>query len=215
MLQNALELNAERFNLLDVRLTKVFSAYETVPVHEYARFILNQCIRRPGALLNEDMLAAKLGIDIKQSADWSKLCETYFEDCKYNGVFHEAWPRWWWRDLQHWWNSIGASKPMSRFTASERVSTIVNYTNLKELHAAKPIQPNYSLYYDTICQHYKRPLDRLDGIIIDEPEPTSWQEHRYLSIESVLSREYQDADRWRPSPLEFDRLDAIRQAQQG
>ncbi len=210
ILQNALGLDSQNFQMLDVRLVDYFAGYKQVaPVHEYARFMLNQCIRRPGVLIDEQLLAAKLGIDIEKSDDWQTFCENSLDSCKYTGVFHEAWPRWWWINVQQWWKQLGDVKPISRYLADERVSIIKENVNLKELHAAGIIEPHYSAYYDTICQHSKRPLDKLDGVMIDEPEPLSWQEHRYLSIRVALRREYNTDVR--PHPLEKQRLIEIGQ----
>jgi hypothetical protein len=163
-------------------------------------------------LIDGRYLAAKLGISVEQSADWQTLRDEHLKDAQYQCVFCEAWPRWWLAEVQLWWSGIGDVRPMSRYLAVERVGILKNKLNLTSLQFAEPIEPPYSTRYDTICQHYLRPLDKLDGVIVNEPEPQSWQDYRYLSLKAVLSREYEDSRKWKPHPIELSRLEEIRRS---
>ena len=59
-------------DILDVRLANHFKNVK-YPTHEYALFILRELIERPGPLISEELLSARLGIDRDNSPDWIKL----------------------------------------------------------------------------------------------------------------------------------------------
>ncbi|MCL4537862.1 MAG: hypothetical protein M1610_09760 [Nitrospirae bacterium] len=63
--------DSEAGNALNPSVLSMFDKKR--PVHEYARFILNELIRIPSPLIDERILVARLGIDIKKSTDWEKL----------------------------------------------------------------------------------------------------------------------------------------------
>lgn len=206
----------DRISYLDVNFTATLSQYEDVkvPVHKIARFILNECIHRPGLLIDEKYLGAKLGVDIEQSTDWPRLRDDFLKVAKYNGVFHDSWERWWLSEILEWWTNLGNVKPVSRYNAIERVKILQEHLKLTNLQAAAPIMDHYSSSYDTVCQHYQRPLDKLDGVMINEEEPKSWQDRRYLSLKAILTREYKDTNKWAPHPIELERLEELRKSSQ-
>jgi hypothetical protein len=165
-----------------------FAERDWVPAHEYARFILRQMILRPSVLIDEDRLAAWLGIDIRASADWMKLTAK-FADRAYTGPFHQAWPRWWAVGIEEeWWQTIQTPiRPLRALYAADRVEIIREATGLRKLKVADPIEKGYSTQYQTICEYYRRPLDPVDGVIVDErPEPEAWQYRRYLSLDAAI-----------------------------
>jgi hypothetical protein len=90
---------------LDVRIQEYFKS-KAHTVHELARFILRDLIGRPGLLIEEIRLAARLGIDVENSSDWAKLLNL-LEEYKYTGPFNQAWPRWWAYGIEkEWWPQI-------------------------------------------------------------------------------------------------------------
>lgn len=182
------------------------STFENEAAHVIALQIMRKMIKRPGVLIDENLLAARLGIDIEGSKDWTRLVEFFVGYC-YHGPFGQKHSRWWWDDLiQGWWMKM-AEVPVNIFSlsANERVELIRKNTELTELSSAEPIEEHYSNYYQTICEYYGRPLDRVDGVIVDETDPAPWQDRRYLSLKAALGR-LADPKVLRPHPSEHQRL---------
>src|SRR5690606_21904900 len=92
--QSKLDFNtilAKEYNSIDKRILSRFLAEEKSPTHEVARVIFKDIVQQTGVLINEDTLAARLGID-KESCqpDWEKLIENYFSKAEYMGVFKNS-----------------------------------------------------------------------------------------------------------------------------
>src|SRR5204863_9811044 len=71
-ISRVLDIGEDRLGRLHRSLIKAFPTAEQ-PVHSHARFILRELILRPGPLINDELLAARLGIDKDRSSDWKKL----------------------------------------------------------------------------------------------------------------------------------------------
>lgn len=202
------ELIGGEKNIIDIRVQERFSN-DHFPVHEYARFIRRELIDRPGLLIDESRLAARLGIDKDVSKDWNNLVDL-LSGYKYTGPFHEAWPRWWVYAIEKtWWTTILEQKrPLGLLSAEERVKSIKEKTQLKKIIPAKPIMPNYHSRFHTICEHCQKPLDPVDGVILAEKEPEPWQERKYISLDVALERR----EGFDPHPTELERLRNLRRA---
>jgi len=203
-LEKLLGINA---SLLDVRIQKRFQG-DPVPAYEYARFVLRELIERPGPLISEPVLAARLGIDIVKSEYWKNLLAK-IEKYKYEGPFSDAWPRWWAYGIEReWWFSlVKGQHPLSVLTAEERVGILKRTLRLSKLVFAIPIKQNYHSRYYTICEHCQSPLDPLDGVVISEKEPEPWQERRYISLDVALERK---SEKYIPHPTEIERIKGLR-----
>lgn len=194
-------------SVLDIRIQERFKS-KNHTVHEIARFIFRDLISRPGLLIDESRLAARLGIDKGNSAGWAKLLEL-LRQYKYTGPFGEAWPRWWAYGVEkEWWTSLNINdkKPLGLLLAEERVSLLKKATKIKGLNTALPIKENYHTRFYTICEYHKEPLDIVDGVIIAEPDPEAWQERRYISLDTALER----LGDFKPHPTEVERLRQIK-----
>ena len=70
-------LGIKKIDLLDFRVIDHIETElqpDKVPIHEYARFVLKELILITGLLIDKDILAARLGIDIKNTPEeeWNK-----------------------------------------------------------------------------------------------------------------------------------------------
>jgi hypothetical protein len=182
-LANYLHITPKDIFLIDERFLKhSFGTAGILPTYEYARFILKEVILKQGLLVGENVLLARFGIDV-ESRDKALFLETIMKSFKYKGPFNEAWPRWWWPLANNWWykNFMGLSN-LASLNAKERVEQLVKKTKLK-LSPADAIRQDYSTRFWTVCQLYNKPLDSIDGFLIEQSfEPYPWQENSYISM---------------------------------
>ena len=189
-------------NYIDIRIQEYFSS-NIQTVHQTARFIIRELLERPGLLIDELFLAARLGVDKDGSKDWDELINT-LKKHKYSGPFSDAWQRWWAYNIEKdWWATTSKqSRPISLLSSEDRLGIIKKNTRFKKLVAAKPIKENYHTKYYTICEYHNQPLDPVDGVILAEKSLQPWQERRYVSLDVILERRGDfDID-----PLEKERL---------
>lgn len=196
----------EEPSFIDPRILSRFEHQEgPIPAHEYARFIINYVLEPTGPLINEDILAARLGIDIKASSDFPKLQGKFLEVAAYTGPFSDGWPRWWAYLIEDWWRTLETNMPpLRKISASARVSLLKKATKLKKLTAAIPMLEGYSDKFWTICQVKKTPLDPKDGFILQVPDFKLWQDKPYVSLEAAMDGSMEEAR------LVIDRIDRER-----
>lgn len=181
--------------------------------HEVAHFLLNELVGVEGLLVTEDMVAARLGVDIQASGEqWQKV-----KDClkptKYAGPFSDGWDRWWWYSVEDWWESLPDNQnDLRRATAEERVSFLNQSLGVRLSHA-DPIEAAYSSKFSTLCVGLNKPLDPVDGLRVVSRAALPWQQTRYVSIFAALERI--DRLHWRLDPLEKGRLARIKEERGG
>lgn len=203
-------LNIESLNNIDKRIFSAkYLSGEGVTVYSYARFILKELIFANGPLIDENYLAARLGIDYHKSNDWDKLKSDFLSSSKYSGVFSGAWNRWWMYKLNQWWESSIAKDSLASLDARERVELLKEKLILKELVVAEPLPKAASYRYWTVCQGYRRPIDPREGLRIDGKDPLPWQETMYMSVEAALERIGRDTG-LKIHPLEKERFNQIK-----
>lgn len=199
---------------LDSRiLGKYVDTSSKYPVHGFAQYILTELIKSPGPLIGFELLAARLGIDLKKSDanDWQTLLDKHLFPIKYHGIFSSGWSRWWVDLLTKWFKDL-AGKRLSSLNAENRVSILREKCGLKNLVVAKPLPKSASTNYSTICEYFRMPLDPLEGFkVFGKKEPKPWQEHHYLSIEAVLERKGIN-EGLKIYPSEIERVEIIKKS---
>ncbi|GAB3399254.1 hypothetical protein NX774_17760 [Massilia agilis] len=82
-----------------------------------------------GLLIDEKLLALRLGVDVEKSgAAWATLLGK-LGDAKYGGVARTRFERWWARGLEEWWfKNIDSITPLASRTVAERVDLLANRT---------------------------------------------------------------------------------------
>lgn len=199
-LQNTMEENSDRKqftykllgleespNFLDKRIITYFDNRSALPIHKYARFILRKMLGHTRPLVDESVLAARLGVDKQQSGDWEELL-AYLESSKYKGPFREGWPRWWWSWVSDWWKNEVTDKSLKRLSAEVRVDHLSESLNLDGLVAAQPIEEKYSTRFWTVCEYYGGPLDPTDGLRAQARNLEPWMDRPYISKKAALKR---------------------------
>lgn len=182
-------LNIKSLSGIDDRVfTSRFLSGENIPVSEISQFIFNEILMKSGILIDQDILAARLGINYHESENWENLL-ILLTGTVYTGVFSSSLKRWWAKDVMKWWNQNFEDITLIRLNASERLKLIKEKFNFERLIEAKQIPKTTSTKFWTICQGNNLPLDPQDGFLIDGNQIYSWQDKRYLSLESLLERD--------------------------
>ncbi|MEO3449586.1 hypothetical protein ABG862_17645 [Bacteroides xylanisolvens] len=151
--------------------------------------IITELLDKQGLLINEDVLAARLGIDKTSSPDWELLKQS-LSTAQYTGVFYEGWPKWWMHLVDRWWTEkIEVNLSLRSTPASKKVEQIRAKLNFDKLEVAQRIDKSVSDEFWTICKGYNRPLDPVDGLIIQGQDNLyPWQEPEYVSIDAALKK---------------------------
>lgn len=181
--------------ILDSRFVGEYNKNKECPVHIQSRFLITELLTKQGLVIDEDVLAARLGINKSKSVDWSDLLKKLLK-AKYQGVFCNGWSRWWMQLVEQWWTETIKAETFLRSTpAVERVKQIKKVTKLTGLVAAEKIDKSESDEFWTVCKGIGQPLDPVDGILIQGQDNLySWQEPEYISIEAALWRK--NIDNW-------------------
>lgn len=122
-----LGLPADAFEQVETKGLKplfVNSDGEVEATHLVARQILKRLILRPGILMDEATLRAKLGISEDDNESFERLSRSAgFEGFLYAGVFSGGWRRYWRHRFNRW---IGETfdSPLSAFTGMQRVEQL-------------------------------------------------------------------------------------------
>ena len=147
-------------------------------------FVLHDMFTHNGLLINENTLAARLGVDIEKSGEsWQNLTKNFFSVSKYGGILSDI-GDYYWNDLviKRFKEITGKNGPAS-YGASKRIELLKNSTSLDNLVAAKPVTLCKSDYFWTICVATNKPLDPMEGYVVKEDNDLkSWQEPLYASL---------------------------------
>ena len=178
------------FEALDDRVLDFLSG-EKLSSFDIAQRILKDLFCYSGILIDEYIMAARMGIDIKSSnIGWNKLKEELTSFAKYKGVFSKGWSRFWSDKVNAFFMEQSGGNPYQIMTASERVE-ILQKAGYEGLIPAKPIQYNNSTYYDTVCVFSKDPMDSMEGIPVDDiMSMKPWQENHYVSFFSLAKGDF-------------------------
>lgn len=185
--------NLEEAFFLDTRILENFdniNPRKKKPAHEFAFFLTRHLLEANSPLLNANVVAARLGIDITNSTDFDRLLNELFIGAKYTGIFSGGWDRWWGYLLEQKWNDLVENKnPLRSLSALKRVELLRQFSGLQNLVEAQPIRPEYSTEYWTVCQKTQKPIDPRDGFLLKRSIAYPWQEQSLVSLEAFESGE--------------------------
>lgn len=155
--------------------------------HEISYFVKNHVIMSSGVLINEMLLALRLGIDIKCSPDWKKV-KMLLDKFKYHGVFSKCYERWWNSDISTWWKD-SFNNSFLNLSSREKVNLIIEKYGFNELkHIDLPTNHRYDTYWYQ-CRLSETPLDPSDALRTVEMPRFSWQDPSYISYHYLKSDE--------------------------
>lgn len=199
-------------NIIDDRFVSELTLLLTNPIHIISQFLIYELVEKQGLLIDEQILAARLGIDMANSQDWERIKES-ISTAKYTGVFCEGWQRWWTPLVEKWWKETVKAENYLRSTpATERVSLIKTALQLENLRPAQKIDKADSEEFWTVCKGYNRPLDPVDGLIIEGQEKLyPWQEPEYVSVDAALKSKKKDEVWKNVAKIEEDHLKELQE----
>jgi hypothetical protein len=104
-----------------------------IAVHVAAGTFMRGFLYSPGLLIDEVLLAVRLGLDRVRSGDaWRQLIGKLM-DFKFTGTAHEEFERWWARGLEDWWLGLSGGNSLASLTISERHEMICKNLRLDGL----------------------------------------------------------------------------------
>ncbi|WP_133473827.1 hypothetical protein [Sediminibacterium goheungense] len=205
----ALDLSADELDFLDIRFLDTLEKISTTnTTHDLVYFLLQEFLLPEGLLINEQIVAARLGVDIEKSGDsWNKIKEVLVEEqiC-YKGLLSIGWSTYWSFKLVKWWNAI-SDKDLRTTSASTRVQ-VLNEKYGTTLIPAEKIKFCSSDEFWTVCKGTRRPLDPINGFIIGDYTSNPWLEVEYVSAYAELEKE--DPNAWRISAIERVRFEKFK-----
>ncbi len=191
-------------------LGQFMNTVEKSATHEVSLHLLGDLVNPSGLLVEENIVAARLGVDQSSSgSDWPKLLEI-LKMTKYEGPFGDGWPRWWWFRIEDWWSGLQPRiVNLRRIGANERVDLLNKCFGLS-LKPATPIAIGYSDKFFTVCFAIGKPLDPADGLRIVMPSMKVWHDVLFISTYAALNRIAKEG--WQIDPLDHDRLDQLKKS---
>lgn len=200
--------------LLDDRLVSELDSFAPQPPHVIIRFLITQLLERQGVLINEDVLFARLGID---KANLSQTSIDTIKDkllcIKYTGILSGGWDRWWAPKLEDLWDTISEGSYLRSTTAPERVAKFSEYFELTDIKPFEHENKDFFISdkYWTVCKGSNKPLDPIDGFLIQGQERFyPWQEKEYVSKYCALTSENKEV--WKDVAVtEKERLEILRE----
>lgn len=174
--------------------------------------LIREVVLPTGVLIDEDILAIRLGIDKDKSKkeDWDEL-KKKFEGIKYTGIYSKAWDRWWMLGLYKWWQKKFPDHLIQNTSAEEKVELLKEKLGLGNLTAiTKPEHHNYNTFWQK-CLLSNTPLESADGLRARERQKYSWQNPKYISLNYVWnsSLKQQEEIRKRLPSFELENFEDI------
>lgn len=176
------------------------------PAHEYARYVIRELLERPGPLVDEALLAARLGVSLS-SVDWGAT-KKHLDSAKYAGVFSSGWLRWWWPAVEQILRQTSPEAPFRGLPAVDRVGILKAQWDIDHIEPPEVVPASTGTRYWHVCRVTNKPLDPVDAVAIESGDRKPWQDTMYVSIDSALSRRA-GAKGLRIHPLEEARLEAM------
>lgn len=190
---------------IDSSLIRKINEIKEKQPHETVQFLNKEVISKNGVLINENLLAARLGVKT-DSEGWDFL-KNKLSNFKYKGILSSA-ERWWIPLVEDWWNENFEGTTLKFLSAQERIQYLESkYDNLKQILNEQELSFGASSKeFWTICRATDVPLAEIDGFIIDEHQHYSWQDQGYVCLEEAKNETFR-GEAWSALlPYEEERL---------
>ena len=156
------------------------------PAHVLSRYLTGPLLGRSGPIIDERLLAVRLGVDRDKSEDWPTILANLMP-AAYAGVFSQGYERWWMALVTEWWaTQIDGEQALPRLGVSERVQAIRHKTGLTKLTpiGEHPDSPGTRFWYR--CIRSKLPVDPAFGFpLMPEWGQETWHDVDYFCLEEA------------------------------
>jgi hypothetical protein len=126
--------------------------------HQIIPRIEKLMIDRPGILVSQEHLLAKLGV-ATDSVDLENLREALrAENTDYRGILSAAWPRWWWHRVDSLMRKL-LDRPLQSMTGAERVIAINKVLGISLTPARSTTTDTSDEYFWVACASCKQPTE--------------------------------------------------------
>lgn len=132
--------------------------------HQIVSKVMALLIQRPGILLSEENLLARLGVS-PDSPNISQL-KTKLFDLKlgYRGLLSEGWSRWWWHRVDAWGKeTLGSS--LGSLAGSERVAKLSSALQIELTPAASKWNQSSGEYFWVACSSCDHPTELKHSVL--------------------------------------------------
>lgn len=175
----------EELSILKAEFQKCKTSHEKLYLLD--RFVLQES----GILINENLLAIRLGINIKESDHWENFKADYLVKYKYEGILSNLYNRWWNQELIEDFK-YNFKINLKVLESEKRVKAINEFLEKYQLSPIEKMDNQSFTTYWYECYLSDNPLDVLDGLKIMNIPRFPWLDQNYISKEYLLS---EDRDR--------------------
>ncbi len=203
-------IGVDKLDIIDERIAERLFSFSVT--YDFTHFIIKNFFHQTNPLINERILAARLGVDLAKTPNevWKELSLSILDGVRYKGMFAEGWKRWWADGLVGWFREISGEK-LAFINAEKRVEILKNKTGLQDLIHASPLKFCTSTEFWTICEGYKVPIDPLEAFKIHtSADLKPWQESKVISLLAILEREGFVDRGLKPHLSELERVEFIK-----
>ena len=186
--QRLLNLPLDEFGVVQTRGLKpllVNASDQLEATHHVARQIFNQLILRPGILLDEATLRARLGISEQDNEGFNALsAKASFDSFLYEGVFSEGWQRYWRHRLNRWIDEV-FREPLSGLTGVQRVNLINETFELSVNPAVSRWSETPDEYFAVACRVCNNPTEIRHSVAVFDARPSVYADRGRVCFDCV------------------------------
>ncbi len=126
--------------------------------HQIISKVMALLIQRPGILLSDEHLLARLGVS-PDSPNVPQLKAKLFDlKLSYSGLLCEGWPRWWWHRIETWGKeALGSS--LGSLSGTERTAKLSNTLQIALKPAASKWSNSSDEYFWVACSSCDHPTE--------------------------------------------------------
>lgn len=162
-------------------------------IHVAAGIFLKSFLYPAGLLIDEPLLAVRLGIDAEKSSSYAKLRDSL--GFVYTGAASTEYRRWWARALDDWWfTSVDSTSPPSSLTADVRVRLLSDRLGIEGLIPLQmPAESAGSKPWRLCTLHLEKepaeiiPVDPAESVrMTGYADASVWQDPQYAALQIAL-----------------------------
>jgi hypothetical protein len=155
------------------------------PAHILSRFVIGPLLGRAGPIIDEALLAVRLGINREESADWPAILDN-LKGAFYQGVYSQGYERWWMALVLDWWSErIDSERALFRLGADERVQAIQKIGIGKLTPISENVDSPGTKFWN-LCLKSRRPVDPAFGFpLLPDLRQETWHDVDYLCLEEA------------------------------